>query len=637
MRTWTTYFLYISVGLLAVVPLIGASSGGAILSWCDWRTAAGLNFCAWVLVGTFLFTRFELQKKATNLAKQFGIESRFEGFETLFNKLLHEVERKHSAFSSYLIEGKITSKEQLSRSLERIVTHAFKLFDADSAELALLDEDSDLYHSSFVIGKPFGAGSQAMLTQAAAGSEYKISPDVLIQPIAFAGSILGSIRVGLKPGKVPSVSDREVLKTLALLSGLAIINSQYTQELMRMKRSSDESVKAKTGFLANLSHEIRGPLGIILNAVELVIDGLCGPLSDDQSETLKMIQKNGAHLLELINDVLDYAKIESGKVTPQRVEIPVGDLLQDITNVVRTQADSKGHKLIYSQSEEALAFECDRRHSRQMLINLLTNAIKYTPEGGTIVVWAERIPGNKIKICVKDTGVGIEHSDRDKVFSAFERIDHTYSISQVGTGLGMPLTKKLAEVNGGVIDFESTPGKGTTFWLIFPAIQFSPFMKHEQEREEPDARGNGEIILLMEKDPNERVMLSRYLKHVGFKVIEAKDRAEALTIVQEQRVRLVILDNLVVENIDQELVRALRDRGPASLRILLLSSRAFAFDVEQYLKSGVDRCVSKPIPLKSLGHACRELIEASQAASRLIRTGGQSKRGSGKITDDMLH
>src|SRR5690606_32222677 len=128
----------------------------------------------------------------------------------------------------------------------------------------------------------------------------------------------------------------------------------------------------------------------MLNAVELVLDGLCGDVNKDQAETLGMVHKNGEHLLELINDVLDYAKVESGRLQVNKVDIFVNELLEDVCNVVRSQADAKFHKLIFKSSPGALAFSCDRRHARQMLINLLSNAIKYTPDGGLIEVWAER-------------------------------------------------------------------------------------------------------------------------------------------------------------------------------------------------------------------------------------------------------
>ncbi len=629
---YVNVLLFVAVALIAALPILHVTSRGKWLPWLSDSTIASFNFIGWALVAVILFSREEMRKTAAALAQKMGLDPQFDALEALLQRTVREIERKLELFTLSLMEKRISSKDQLTQSLEGVVSLAYRLFDAESVELALLDEESGLYHSSIVLGKPFSSGAQAMLAQAAQGREYAPSPDVVVQPIAFAGSILGSLRIGLRRGRVPSSADREIARLLALHGGLAIINAQYTQELVRMKRSSDESVKAKTGFLANLSHEIRGPLGIMLNAAELVLDGLCGELTNDQRDTLRMIKSNGAHLLELINDVLDYAKIESGKITPEKTDILVQDLLDDIASVVRTQAESKHHKLVVQRGPEAFAFACDRRHARQMLINLLTNAIKYTPDGGAITVWAERKAANKIRICVQDTGVGIDASDRHKVFAAFERIEHSYSLQQVGTGLGMPLTKRLCEVNGGSIDFDSVPGKGSTFWLQFPSIQVTPFITKEKEQEEPTAQGGGEAILVMESEEGERAMMLRYLNHIGFACKTAATKTDVMRVFQGAKPRVALIDNTILEVDEPDLIQMLRSLSP-EIKIVVVSSRAFVFDVEKYLKAGVDRCVSKPLSLKSLGVAIRELLDADIAQPKK----SQKIPAGRKIPDEFFH
>lgn len=464
------YFTLFLVAMIAVVPLVDVlfrSPASQLPSlW-----VRGLNFVAWSMVATFLLWRLETRKSLLSLARDLGIDTTRLPLERMLSRVLSEVERKNRSLSMNVLERRISSEKELSDTLEHVVELARQLLGAQSSELALYDPDTQLYHSSFVVGKPFRTSAQAMLSGAVEGRVEKSSPDVMVEPIAFAGSVLGSLRVALRSGEAPSQSDRQIMRLLALQSGLAIVNTRYTQQLIRLKAASEESIKAKTGFLANLSHELRGPLGIMLNAVELVLDGLCGSVTEEQAETLSMIRTNGEHLLELINDVLDYAKIESGKIVPHRSDILLHEILKDLCGVVRQQAEGKSHRLVYVPNDEALAISCDRRHFRQMMINLLTNAIKYTPDGGTIEVWAERIPGQKVRINVKDSGVGIEASERSKVFSAFERVENSYSLVQEGSGLGMPLTKRLAEVNGGQINFDSVPQQGSRFWLIFPSIQ----------------------------------------------------------------------------------------------------------------------------------------------------------------------
>lgn len=603
----------LAVALLAIIPF-------SFTALEDVRSGLGLvvitmsNAIAWSVVGAFLFSRAKLNQKISRTAREFGINPRYKSLEKLIASLVAEISRKNEAFTVNLVERRITSKEELSRTLERIVQLAYSLLSADSAELALFDKESGLYHSSFVLGKPFRSSAQAMLAGAMEGRDKENPADVLIQPIAFAGSVLGSLRVALKRGTVPSPGDQEIIRLLALQGGLALINAQYTEQLLRMRQASDESVKAKTGFLANLSHEIRGPLGIMLNAVELVVDGLCGPVNEDQLDTLKMVRQNGEHLLELINDVLDYAKIESGRMTPHAVEISVDELLQDITNVVRAQAEAKKHKLVFKPLNDALAFRCDRRHARQMLINLLTNAIKYTPDGGNIEVWAERVPGNKVRLSVKDSGVGIGSSDRHKVFAAFERIENAYSLKQVGSGLGMPLTKRLAELNNALIDFKSSPGQGSTFWLVFQAVEMTSASITEEAKTQKEAKGEGQAILLLQKEDGERNLLSRYLEHIGFNPLCAHSQLEAGEIIRNADIKLLLLDNSVVDTSWEDLLSALsKEIGGRKIPIMLVTSRAFVFDIEKYLKLGIDRCLIKPIELKKMGVICRELIDGTHS------------------------
>lgn len=575
-----------------------------------------LNATGWIVAAGLYYARKNLLNIAEQAGGELGLDTRSYSIERLVHKILKEVQRKNRSLSIDVVERRVNDKQALSQALEKIVGLAFRLLRAESSELALFDAESGMYHSSFVLGKPFRESAQAMFSGVLEGEEEETSPDVLVQPIAFAGSILGSLRVALPHGQTPSVVDRDIMRILALQSGLAIINAEYTSELVRMKNVSDETVRAKTGFLANLSHEIRGPLGIMLNAVELVLDGLCGDINEDQLDTLKMVRSNGEHLLELINDVLDYAKVESGKITPRPEDILINEVLKDIANVVRSQAEAKQHILRFKEPPEVLAIRCDRRHLRQMLINLLTNAIKYTPNGGEIIITADRIPGQRIKISVQDTGVGIGTRDRHKVFSAFERIENSYSISQLGTGLGMPLTKKLAEVNAGQIDFDSVPGEGSEFWLAFPAISYQAAHHVSENKEEPEARGRNEAILLLEDDSKECKMMCRYLEHIGFRIIVAADRKHALELLQKGQIELLLVDNQTTENAEQEDVNDFREAARSGfLPIVLLTSRAFAFDIEKYLKNGIDLCLIKPVALKRLGRICRELIDGEFVGS----------------------
>lgn len=567
------------------------------------------NLLGWVFVASIIVWKTRYDRYIKFVAKRFGIQASGTG---ILPNLLEEAKRTRALLGMNLLERKINTKKQLAGALEHVVASVYDLLNAESAELALFDTESRTYHSSFVVGKPFRSSAQAMLAGALEEKALEPEAEVMIQPVAFAGTILGSLRVALPQGITPSSTDRQILQLLAIQSGVAILNAQYTRELLRMKAASEESIKAKTGFLANLSHELRAPLGIMMNATEILIEGICGAISDEQADTLNMVKTNANHLLELVNDVLDYAKIESGKLTPQKSTILVHEILGDISAVVRKEAEEKEHQFTLVPSQDALAVHVDRRHFRQILINLFTNAIKYTPQGGRIEVWVERIPGNKFRLNVKDSGIGIEASQHHKVFSAFERVENAYALSQIGTGLGMPLTKRLVEVNGGAIDFESQPGKGTHFWVTLDATEPVRDVEAKRERKHTMVNGRGNSILLFQKDDGEREIIAKYLKNAHFEIFLANTKGSAEQILKGSEVKLVIIDNNIIDNPNDDSVDRIREAAKeSSLPVILLSSRAFVFDIEKYLRAGIDRCLIKPIDLRELSLTCRELIDGN--------------------------
>jgi signal transduction histidine kinase/CheY-like chemotaxis protein len=577
--------------------------------------AAPLNLVAWVTLAWFQFRFMSFRQSIYSLAKdlRFSTED-LEDFGGISN-LVTEVRRRSQLLSSDLLQQSLSSSEQLSESLNRVLQTAFSILDLESAELALRDSQSGLFHSSFSIGNPFK-------TELVSYDETKVNEEagIVAEPIIFAGTNLGTLRVAFGTEKQIKQTDLYLLNVLALQSGLAILNTKYTDELLRMKQNSDDSVKAKTGFLANLSHEIRGPLGTILNAAELVVEGLCGPVSEEQRETLKMVQNNGSHLLDLINDVLDYSKIEAGKIVPRPEALNVSEMLADVSAVVRSQAVAKHHKTIVKPTPDAWFLTCDRRHLRQMLINLLSNAIKYTPNGGQIEVWAEQLPSERVRINIKDNGIGMAKEDHYKVFSAFERIENEYTRNQIGTGLGMPLTKRMAEVNGGRLDFDSAEGQGSHFWLVLPSASESDVKsKAKSDLPPQEAVGHGELILLLDSDDEERIMVERYLRHRGFTTVSFASLDHSLR-GQSLAPRLALVGNSLLEegSSSSEKIRLLRDCcAQANFPIVLVSSRAFSFDIEEYLRQGIDYCVSKPIELRKLGIVCRDLLDGRPVSIEL--------------------
>lgn len=576
-----------------------------------------LAWCVAILVIAFHKSRMDEIRRALPKADGSGGEL----VDEIASQLQDMRRYYNSAFAVQLDESIPTG--HVESRLCSIAEIAQEELRARSVEISLYDEESRLWSRTLLVGEPFSVEGQSMLAESPAALEETTvlrtpTGAVVASPLRFSGAVFGAIRAELFSGHTPDKGDLDIIKLCANQCASVLANSRFTQDLIRMKRLADESVKVKTGFLANLSHELRGPLGIILNGTELILDGLCGEITDHTRDTVRMVKSSGEHLLDLVNDVLDYAKVEAGKVVPKPVEVSVKELLVDLGKITRSQAESKKHKVIVEPVDETLGMVCDKRHARQMLLNFLTNAIKYTPEGGTITVSAEKTAANRVRISVKDSGVGIPEDQRGKVFAAFERVDHKYSSAQTGTGLGMPLTKRLAEANGGLVDFESQENVGSTFWLTLPYVQ-------RGSEETTGTRlatqavlplGRGETVLLVDPDAHARGLVETYLQKEGFSVFAAGSGRDVLRALRETNIAIAVLENDLPDLSGVELVAALRAHPKgASVPVVLVSAKAFVFDVEHFLKMGVDRCLSKPVDLREVAVTARRLIDESRETS----------------------
>ncbi|MFA5115773.1 MAG: PAS domain-containing sensor histidine kinase [Candidatus Omnitrophota bacterium] len=244
---------------------------------------------------------------------------------------------------------------------------------------------------------------------------------------------------------------------------------QAEEEILKAKEAAEGANKAKSSFLANMSHELRTPLNAIIGFSELMKEESVGPLNEKQEEYVDYIHESGKHLLSLINDILDLSKVESGKMALELGEFDLKTLLEKSLVFVKEKAAKHGIALSTDIGEGIGAIRADERKVKQVIFNLLSNSMKFTPDGGKIGINARRDGNKEISVCVWDTGIGIDEKDRSKVFSEFEQIDSEYSRKYAGTGLGMPLSKKFVELHGGKMWFESEgKGKGARFCFTLP-------------------------------------------------------------------------------------------------------------------------------------------------------------------------
>lgn len=570
---------------LAVAAIVASTAIGMVIYASPYAAIAGVSVIAIVGWG------FVVNRPAADYAGPAPSIVSIENHPTAESMRLYEsFSRQKRALSAILFDRHLDQSE-LASVLERLCKLTLELLPLKGVEITLFDAMAQSLYGGVLVGKVGKLEATDTPTRCR------------VEQIRFAGESIGTLSVW-GPADL-SESELEILKLLTLQIGVAVVNGRYSEALLKMKGESEASVKAKTGFLANLSHELRGPLGIILNATEIVLDGLCGEVSKDQRDTLGMVKVNSAHLLDLINDVLDYAKAEAGKVTPKPEALDVGELLRQTVGMIRAQADQKHHKLEVVPPLPGIFINADKRHARQILINLLTNAVKYTPDGGKIRVGSDRAPAGRISMWVEDSGIGIADEQRSKVFSAFERIESGYAARQNGTGLGLSLTKKLVELNGGGIDFRSVEGSGTTFEVILPAAVA------------PDAEtsavhgsdvvviaGGGETVILVNRNVDEAALVHRYLKSNGFKVIELSD--EDLSDRKNDLGARVLIVGEDTRSDPDELRRLVQSVN--GIPTVILTNNAFTADVEDYMRMGFARCVARPVQLQELARACIELM-----------------------------
>src|SRR6266705_1507859 len=260
----------------------------------------------------------------------------------------------------------------------------------------------------------------------------------------------------------------------AALTSLNDKLEEQHRELSRLNVELDQASKLKDQFLANVSHELRTPLNSVIGFSDLLLTGQVegAPLSGTQRDYLETISRNGRHLLQLINELLDLSKIAAGHMDLRLEPVTLDTLFREAADSVRAQLEARRHKLAIEPAPEPYTVTADRGRLLQVLLNLLSNAIKFTTDGGRVTLSARLGDGGRqVRVAVSDTGIGIAPQDQAKLFQEFVQLDATPSRRYEGTGLGLALSKRLVELHGGTIGVESELGKGSTFWFTLPRAE----------------------------------------------------------------------------------------------------------------------------------------------------------------------
>lgn len=378
----------------------------------------------------------------------------------------------------------------------------------------------------------------------------------------------------------------------------------------------------KDEFLANMSHELRTPLNGILGFAEALTEGVYGELIKRQGYAVQMIRSSGEHLLELINDILDISKIEAGKSDFHAEEVEVNDLCHASMAFIKQLANKKSITVEYTISETDTILVADPRRLKQILINLLNNAVKFTSEKGkvTLEVQAQAEEG-LMRFSVTDTGIGIRPEDISKLFQPFLQLDGGLSRSHEGTGLGLALVKKMVEMHGGSIEVQSECGKGSRFTFVVPWSQSMQRRNHQGLLETGTDTYDinmgklakvREKILIAEDNETNVIATRDYLESRGFQVFIAHDGKEVLSKAEEISPDIILMDIQMPEINGIDVTRRLRaDPRFATLPIIALTAFAMSGDRERCLEAGMDEYLSKPARLKELAQLIERLLNTS--------------------------
>ncbi|MCJ7433752.1 MAG: response regulator, partial [Anaerolineales bacterium] len=318
--------------------------------------------------------------------------------------------------------------------------------------------------------------------------------------------------------------DIAVLQTLADQIAIAIDNARSYELSQQAVREMREIDRLKSQFLANMSHELRTPLNSIIGFSRVIIKGIDGPVTELQQQDLTAIYNSGQHLLALINDILDLAKIEAGKMELAFDEINISDVINSVLATVTGLIKDKPVTITKNIAPDIPTVHADAIRIRQVLINLFSNASKFTEEGTITVDASVRTGENsrpEIIVSVTDTGPGIAPEDQAKLFQAFSQVDDSPTRKTGGTGLGLSISQNLIQMHGGQIGVDSVVGKGSTFYFTLPVYRGAP------SSNEPQSNMREKTILAIDDDPQVIRLYERYLQPQGYQVIAVTEPSKA--------------------------------------------------------------------------------------------------------------
>jgi signal transduction histidine kinase/CheY-like chemotaxis protein len=525
--------------------------------------------------------------------------------------------------------GSSTEAQQLVRNeaspiTDRIVGATDRLArNAEARIAALVSENSESYSNSRLIF--LVAAAVAILLALVLG--FAISSS-LSRPVQRMDARLAELAEGDFSRRV-DVPNRDELGTLA--SNLNRMNDELGELYGKLESAS----RAKSDFLANMSHELRTPLNAIIGFSEVLLEQMFGPLNAKQAEYLGDIVSSGRHLLLLINDTLDLSKIEAGKMELELSTFALPAVLEDGVAMVRERAARHGIDCSVDAGADLDEVEADERKVKQVVFNLIANAVKFTPDGGRVEARARRV-GDQAEVAVADTGEGIDPADQERIFQEFQQAGQ-----QEGSGLGLALARSLVALHGGSLWVESEPGFGSTFTFTLPVRQTAASETAEAEpavgksRTAPAPRASKAVpatVLLVEDDPRSVELLTLYLESDGFEVVACGDGLAGMEAARRLRPDAIVLDIMLPDLSGWDFLSLIKaDETTARIPVVIVSmlderGKGVALGAADYLVKPVTRdellATLRPIITARVGDgSCKVLtIDDDPVAIKLIET-----------------
>ncbi|GBF78904.1 PAS domain-containing protein [Aphanothece sacrum FPU1] len=439
--------------------------------------------------------------------------------------------------------------------------------------------------------------------------------------IDFVQHIANQLAIAIQQANLFKQIQKELAAKIEIEAKLTDSNQQLAisnEQLARATRLKDE-------FLANMSHELRTPLNAILGMSEALQEKVFGPINNKQERALETIASSGCHLLELINDILDVAKIESGKIEINRTPTLVSEVCQFSLLFIKQQASQKRIQIETQIPPNLPELMVDERRIRQVLINLLNNAVKFTPEGGKICLQvtlekSQSLPSQShyIQFAIIDNGIGITEENLSKLFKPFVQIDSALNRQYTGTGLGLALVKRIVELHDGKVKVSSEIGVGSCFSFTVPYKEQQIPKSSRQIPGGSEVNTPGQIveglplILLAEDNEANMITISRYLKAKGYRILLAKNGQEAIDQARAAIPDLILMD-IQMPGVDGlEATRQIRsETSPqiANLPIIALTALAMPGDEERCLEAGANGYLAKPVKLSQLTSMIQQFFD----------------------------